>query len=92
MGLPDLFFHLLNFVAPAAALACVLVLAGHGLRPSAPPLLAWWLQWCVVCAVGAAVLLGGLWWWGRDGKMATYAALVVAAATAQWLLVRGWKR
>lgn len=91
MGLPDLFFLLLNFVAPAAALACALVLIGGWLRPSAPPLLGRWLQWCVVFAVGTAVLLGGLWWFGRDGKMATYAALALVASTAQWVLVRGWK-
>ena len=29
--------------------------------------------------------------WGRDGKMLTYAALVVACATCQWVLVRGWR-
>jgi len=26
-----------------------------------------------------------------DGKMATYAALVLAVATSQWLLARAWR-
>jgi hypothetical protein len=34
------------------------------------------------------VLVAGLAWWGVDGKMATYAALVVVIATSQWLFGR----
>ena len=36
-------------------------------------------------------LLAALIVFGRDGKMATYAALVVAIASSQWLLLRGWR-
>jgi hypothetical protein len=36
-------------------------------------------------------LTAGLLLFGHDGKMATYAALVLAAALCQWLLLRGWK-
>jgi hypothetical protein len=38
-----------------------------------------------------AVLASGLWWFGRDGKMATYTALVIAVATCQWLSGRAWR-
>jgi hypothetical protein len=38
-----------------------------------------------------ATLLAGLWYFGVDGKMATYAALVVAIAGCQWLSGRAWK-
>lgn len=92
MGFLGLLLHLLNFVAPAAVLAWLLVLAGRWLRPAAPPLLRWWQQWLLLCTLGVAVLAAGLWWWGRDGKMATYAALVLACGSGQWVLVRGWKR
>jgi hypothetical protein len=34
------------------------------------------------------VLLGGLWFFGHDGKMATYAALVLACASSQWWMLR----
>jgi hypothetical protein len=42
--------------------------------------------------VGMAALAAGLWIWGNDGKMGTYAALVVACASSQWLLMRAWRR
>jgi len=41
--------------------------------------------------VGCAVLVAGLIVLGRDGKMLTYAALVLGCATCQWVLVRGWR-
>ena len=42
-------------------------------------------------AAGLVALGAGLWWFGRDGKMATYAVLVVAVATAQWVVGRAWR-
>ena len=43
-------------------------------------------------AVGVLVLLGGLVLTGRDGKVATYAVLVLAMASSQWLLLRAWRK
>ena len=40
------------------------------------------LGWLVL--LGVAVLLAGLAYFGRDGKMATYAALVLAQGTLAW--------
>jgi hypothetical protein len=37
------------------------------------------------------VLAGGLMFFGHDGQMATYAALVLACATSQWLVGGGWR-
>ena len=91
MGPLDIVNHLLNFVAPAAAVALVLVLGGGLIGSRSPLALAWWLRLGIVFAVGVAVLAAGLVVWGRDGKMLTYAALVVATASCQWFLVRGWK-
>lgn len=88
MGPLDLLIHLLNFAAPAAFLALLLALAGWifaAKRPPAPTLL---VHVAILFVAGVAVLGGGLWYFGRDGKMATYAALVVVAATVQWLLGR----
>jgi hypothetical protein len=39
---------------------------------------------------GVCVLLLGLWLHGQDGKMSTYIALVLVAATVEWLLQRAW--
>ena len=83
--------HLLNFAAPAAALALVLVLAGRVFVRNSAQSIAWWAQAAIVFVVGCAVLLAGLWLLGRDGKLLTYAALVLACASCQWVLVRGWR-
>jgi hypothetical protein len=91
MGPTDQFFHLAGFLAPALFLAIVLPGLSRLLLRKASPLIRFWPQVAVVFAASAGVLLAGLWWFGRDGKMATYGALVVAAATVQWLLVRGWR-
>lgn len=90
MPLLDFTVHLLGFVAPALAVALAVVLGARlvgGGRPSWPA----WAQFAINFAVGAAVLAAGLWHFGVDGKMATYTALVVAVASAQWLAGRGWK-
>lgn len=83
--------HLLNFAAPAAALALLLVPGSRFAVRNSASALSWWAQLTIVFVVGCAVLLAGLWWLGRDGKVLTYAALVLATATCQWLLRPGWK-
>jgi len=83
--------HLLNFAAPAAVLAVLLVPGSRVFIRNSAPAVFWWAQAAIVFVVGCAVLLAGLWLLGRDGKVLTYAALVLATATCQWLLRRGWK-
>jgi len=83
--------HLLNFAAPALALAVLLgLLARLGGRKGGQAM-GWWAQTAIVFIVGCAVLAGGLVLLGRDGRMVTYGALAVACATCQWLLSRGWR-
>jgi hypothetical protein len=90
MGPLDAFWHLANFFFPAIGLGLV-----------APTLAkACWRQelkavsWCQlagwVAAACAAVQLAGLVLQGRDGRMATYAAMVLACAAVLWW--RGWGR
>jgi hypothetical protein len=45
----------------------------------------------VLGCMGTAVLVAGLWWLGVDGKMATYAALVLGLALVQSLIARVWR-
>lgn len=92
MSLLDILLHLLNFSAPALLLALLLPLAARFLMKKQTPALAWWAQAAINFVVGIAVLLAGLWFWSRDGKMATYALLVLALASSQWLLSRGWRK
>ena len=91
MGPLDILNHLLNFVAPAAALALLLALVGRMFGPKPNPTLGWWARAAIVFVVGVAALVAGLVVWGRDGKMLTYALLVLATASCQWLLARSWR-
>ena len=88
----DLFNHLLNFVAPAFAVGFLLALSARLAMRKTAKALSWWLQGAINFIVGVAVLASGLVIFGRDGKMATYAALVLACATSQWLMAGHWRR
>jgi hypothetical protein len=85
----DFLLHLMGFAAPAAFLALLLPAVSRGVLGKAAG--GYWRSAAIVFVVGLGVLLAGLWGFGRDGKMVTYAALVAAAATAQWLAARAWK-
>ena len=83
--------HLFNFMAPAALLAVLLVLLSRlffgFFRSKSPFAHAWLAQAAIVFIVNMGVLTAGLLLFGRDGKMLTYAALVLGAALCQgWLL------
>lgn len=91
MDLFTQFLHLLNFMAPAAGTALGMSLLGRVWRRKAGFTLPFWAVWCLQFVVGLACLLVGLWGFGRDGKMATYGLLVLAAASCQWVLMRGWR-
>ena len=88
--------HLLNFAAPAVGVAVLLVLSSRllsGFFMSKMPLvLNLRTQIAINFVVGVVVLAAGLVLLGRDGKMLTYVALVIATATSQWWLLGGWKR
>jgi len=91
----NLINQLLNFMAPAAFVTLVVVLLVRvfpGLFKSKRPVaLSLWGQTAIIFVASFLVLVAGLVIFGRDGKMATYAALAVGAATCQWMLLRGWK-
>jgi hypothetical protein len=91
MGPIDFLVHLASFLAPAACLAVVLPPAARLLLRKGSSPQPFWLQALLVFGAGAAVLVAGLWGFGRDGRMATYAGLVLACGTTQWLLLRAWR-
>lgn len=88
MNLWNALIHLLNFAAPALALALTLPFLARLLdRFSGVNRVissGWIAQVAINFVAGLAVLAGGLWFFGRDGKMATYAALVLVLASMQW--------
>lgn len=84
MGPLDAFGHLLNLFLPAvmlAGLAAALakVVWRSGLKP-----VSWWRLAAPAAVACAAVTLAGLVWAGQDGRMVTYAAMVLACALALW--------
>lgn len=91
MGPIDLLNHLLNFVAPALVLGGLVAVSARFFMPKGANPSVFWSQFAINSVVGAAVLVGGLVLLGRDGKMATYFALVLGIATSQWVQSRGWK-
>ena len=78
--------HLFNFIAPACAVAAWLALVTPLVSPVSLGWRAWRRQFLLGSVVGTVVLLAGLIGFGNDGKVITYAAMVLACATSQWLL------
>lgn len=92
MGPLDFILHLMGFVAPAFFLAALMVPVARFLgldRSSGRSTLK---LFAIHFVAGVAALVAGLVWFGNDGKMATYAALVLAEATSQWVAGRAWSR
>jgi hypothetical protein len=88
MGPLDLLNHLLNFMAPAAAVAVLLALSVKVLMRKVAPASSLSAQIAINFVVGVLVLVAGLVVFGRDGKMASYAIMVLACASSQWWVVR----
>jgi hypothetical protein len=86
MDVMSLLLHLLNFVAPACAVAAWMALVSPLLMGNYPRWRSWRRQFMVNSIIGITVLLLGLLWFGNDGKVMTYAAMVLACASTQWLL------
>lgn len=91
MGPLDFLLHLLGFLAPAFVLALATALGARVLNVAGSAGRGWKGPFAINFIAGSAVLVAGLWWFGRDGKMATYAGLVLAVASAQWLSARAWR-
>ena len=87
----DVLIHLLNFLAPALGVALLLALFARLFVRNRAGARSLWTQTAVIF-VACAVALGlGLWFFGRDGKMASYAAMLLCGASSQWLMQQGWK-
>jgi hypothetical protein len=85
-----LVLHVWGFVLPALAMALFMPWAGRWVMGTGPRTMR--LRVFVHAVSGVLVLVAGLWLHGQDGKMSTYTALVLVAATLEWLMHRGWSR
>lgn len=79
--------HLAGFIAPALFMALILW-AVPRLRRRGRAAQGAGLEAFMLVVAGIVVLMAGLVLFGRDGKMATYAALVVVQGTLAWWLHR----
>ena len=91
MGLINTVNHLLNFIAPALVVAILTAWMGRRLLSVKAAAPRFRLLTTAGWVAGTVVLVAGSWFFGRDGKMATYLAMVLACATAQWAGARARK-
>ena len=80
----DALWHALNFFAPALGVAVLAAAAAKLLWRRELAGVAWHRLALWGTLAGAVLLVGGLVAFGRDGKIATYGALVVVTALALW--------
>jgi hypothetical protein len=92
MGILDALFHSLGFMLPALFMALVLPLTGRFFKQKRPLPGKYAAQSAIIFIVCLLVLIAGLLITGRDGKMLSYAAMVLAAASTQWILMGGWRK
>ena len=89
MGFVDITLHGLAFLAPALFVGGVVAMVARWVMPNRPSARGF-IESVAINFIAGAVALGiGLWVFGRDGKMASYAALVLTCACSQWWLRRG---
>ena len=88
--------HLVNLFGPAAAMAMLLTffsrVGGLFFRSKRRLAHSFVASIATIFIVNSVVLAAGLVLFGRDGKMATYAAMVVSAAVTLLVLQPGKKR
>jgi len=80
-----LLWHLVDFMLPAAGVGALSAALCKGLWRRALARVPWFTLAWQSAAAGLAVLVAGLVLTGHDGRMGTYAALVVACALVPWL-------
>lgn len=88
----DAAWHALNFLFPAIGVAVLATAAAKLLWRSELAEVGWRRLMLWTAAAGIAALVGGLAVFGRDGKMASYAAVVLASAATLWWVGFGTRR
>lgn len=89
MGPLDLLNHAFNFLAPALAVGVLVAVMGQIFKGKMPVARVLHAQAAINCVAGGLALGGGLWFFGHDGKMASYAAMVLAIGSSQCFLHKG---
>jgi len=80
----NLFWHLANFVLPAVGVGALTAALCKLLWRRSLARTPWFTLAWQASAAGLAVLIAGLVITGHDGRMITYAGLVIACAAVPW--------
>jgi len=91
MSLFGLIDHLLNFLLPALSVGLLVAVLAPLAMKKARTHHSWLKQAAINSLACFIALAGGLWLFGHDGKMASYATMVLACATCQWLMAGAWR-
>ena len=84
MGPLDAIWHVFNFFLPALGLGAIASALAKLIWRKSLAGSPWWRLASWTSAACALALVGGLVGFGRDGKMATYGAMALAAALVRW--------
>lgn len=80
----DVFWHIANFFAPAVVLGGFAGLATRLIWRRELANATLWQLWAWASGAAALASIGGLVVFQHDGKVATYAAMVLASAAGLW--------
>ena len=92
MGIVDAVLHVINFMLPAAWVALLVTYIGRFFKQNRPLAGIFIARAAINFIVCLSVLVMGLIITGRDGKMLTYLAMVMASATVQWIFSGAWRK
>ena len=90
MSFFDLLNHLINFALPAIAIGVLMPLLSRLIWRKTPVQRSLKSQMTITTLACLGVLVAGLVIFSTDGKMATYAGVVIVAACCQWWY-QGWR-
>ena len=80
----DAFWHVLNFFAPALGIGMLAPTLAKLFWRAELRAVAWLRLVAVALGAAALALIGGLLVLGQDGRIATYTAMIAAAAVSLW--------
>ena len=84
MGPLDAVWHLLGLFVPALSTGAIAATLAKGLWRREVRPIPWWRLAAWRSAMGSAALLAGLVILGRDGRVLSYLAMLVACAVGLW--------
>lgn len=90
MNFFQLVFHLIGLLLPALAMAVFMPLAGRWVM--GPGGLTWHRRALGHAVLGSVVLVLGLVLQGHDGRISTYASLVLVCGSLEWAMHRRWRK